>query len=455
MIFNKTPSHDEGVFVSVPAKCFKVYVVMTKSNASLSEEDKHQLEILIDDSVSTITKENKFKIQSGYKNYFLPPFEEMMSFLNIKCDLSALYKHAEVSGISLPQISHGSLHQLHHQGVGKGVYKKLINTLISLPSFPTQSLIKDKDQWIDRSDSANSNALSWFGGIYQYNFFKTDKNLDQHELAFYQYLMTFIEQRCQQDIAYLEQRNNKIEDLMLPKVNPCFSNHTQIDNVHLVVLEEVLSEAFDINLLDEKKKIAIIEASLTCEYDFLFNCIACYEVGYMVTNNLLNIDSDNKKAVSTIYLMMDHYTQLKNDETCFHSFWKVIQLTLKDNGIDLSNRKLASFIQINQHTDSFNSLNDAQYNVLKKWFKQQDLPSNDKLRSFVDSFAESIGFGWTNHFLLMAKIALGFDTLLNQKSEQVKNSFGSDIDVTAIWKRVLGRYSEYYLYYFHQHFSGK
>ncbi|MBP2699133.1 hypothetical protein [Photobacterium lucens] len=434
---------------------------MTMDN---TQSDKQQFEELEKQEALRITKDNKFKVEDGRNNQFLPPVKEIYAFLNIKHDAKTWYQLVRQQDASIPEISPSSLDNIHRHGVGKRIFLKLTKAMKKSSNVLLNFMLPNKYPLVDRALAVNSNASGWLGLLLMYQELQNDSDVNQQELLHYKKLVDFVSQRCEQEIVFYEENKKKFhagetyfsdkQQYWEKRLHSFYQQYTQLDEPILITVEQILQD-IDVQALTKSQKVELIENVYKFEFDFLLNCIACYDIGYLEVNNVLSVDADNKPVHSAICRIMDRYTQPDNNETCFHSCWEVIRCILDENDIDVSNRQLASFIPINQKEGTVETLKDAQYNVLKKWFKQQDLPSAEKLRSFVDAFSESINFAWRNHLLLLSKMALGVDALLVGEIKRIEREFGSDIDVTAIWKRVFSQYTQYYQYHCHQHFLSK
>lgn len=426
------------------------------------QTDEQLLDELINKEAESITKDQKFKIIKGGNNHFLPPIDDIAVFFNFKHDAKTLYKLVSQQNISVPKISHSSLDNLYRHGVGKSVFMKFMEVIKKSPKWLRLAMIPHKYPWIDRALAVNSNAASWLEGALLYQDMANNPDINQMELLYYQKLVDFICQRCYREIAFFEackQKHNAGEvDLTDQRVYWkqeayfFYQQNTQLDESVFTSINQII-QGSDVQAYSDIQKVELIEHILTLKFDFLLNCIACYDVGYLVANDALSVNADNKYGHSVICRIIERYTHSDNNETCFHSCWEVIKCILQEHGGELSNRQLASFIHIKQKEGTIETLRDAQYNVLKKWFKQQDLPSADKLSSFVDDFSASIGFEGNNHLLLITKMALAIDACRVEKAQIIKAEFGVDIDVIGIWKQVWGQYTKYYQYHCHQHLT--
>lgn len=437
------------VFLFLYPQIFQGYVV-TMDN---TQSDEQLLEEKIKQEAQRITKDNKFKIEEGHKNHFLPPVKEIYAFLNIKHDAKTLHQLMRQQDASIPKISPSSLDNIHRHGVGKSIFLRFTEVMKMSSKVLINFMLPNKYPLLDRALAVNSNASGWLGLLLMYQEMQNNPNVNQQELLHYKKLVDFVSQRCEQEIVFYEacKKKHYAGEINLTdqqaywetELHPFYQQYTQLNEAVFISFNKIL-QGVDVQALTKSQKLEWIENAYKLEFDFLLNCIACYDIGY--------VDADNKPVHSAICRIIERYTQPDNTETCFHSCWEVIRCILDENDIVVSNRQLASFIPINQKEDTVETLKDAQYNVLKKWFKQQDLPSAEKLRSFIDAFSESINFDWSNHLLLLSKMALGIDALLIEKTKKVECDFGTDIDVTAIWKRVFSQYTQYYQYHCHQHF---
>lgn len=452
-------------FVSVPAKFFKVYIVTTESNQPLSAEELSLLNEIIEDCAKKINKDNKFKMPSGINDHFLPSIDEIFGFFNMKSDVRTLYQTMINNNVSIPKISHEPLRQLNNGGVGKGVFYKFMGVMKASSNYILRHVLSRQGSWIERAHNLNTNAAYWLGITLGYQQMKSDPNLNQQELSNYQCLADFISSRCHQDIIYKEQCKKRIlagdidttNKLLVWEtvVSPLYRQHTQLSEPVFTMLRHAC-EGRDLGSYSVQQKSEFLQRSFEAKYDFLLNCIACYEVGYVARMLELTNDTNTLEVrKGFISLTLEQYVDTENDKTCFHSLFLVVKSNLSNDDHKVTNRELASYIKMNHTAYGEESLNDAQYNVLKKWFKQKDLPSNERLQQFFDDLAKAYDFNNDDHMLWVARMALGFDALLKQRTDAIINELGDEIDVTAIWKQALSRYRECYKYHFHQHFSGK
>jgi len=425
-----------------------------------SADKKTTLEKLIDEHGKNINKNNKFKIITGTKSHFLPEVKDLLDFFDIHADAKALYQALKERDIEIPHISNSSLHELGRNGVGRTVFKKFIETMITVAPSIGKLLIPGNDEWVDRIFKTNSNAAGWYGLIRQCRLMENDEKYDQQELAVYQNVIDFINLRSRQDVEFYEliQRKKLSGEIDLDdksnvwekEIKPFYQQCTNLNRSTLELIALLFIGEFEVSKLTNLQKIDAIQKVFEIEYDFLLNCIACYEVGYVSQQ----CDSSDLKEW-ILSKTLTTYSKPDNTATCFRCLMDVLLSWLEEQDIKINNRQLASCIPINfqniDDEDGEEGKNDAQCNKLYKWYRSIDLPSNKSLLEFFDNLADLTQYPIDNGPFNVAKIAIGFDKLLLEKSEAIKIELGSDIDTFVIWKRALSRYPDYYRYHWNQH----
>lgn len=426
---------------------------MDNDNKTKSNSEALDIETLLKEECKSINKDNPFKLTKGKKDHFLPSLSIVCDFLGIKVDANTIYGNLNSDNEPHLKISSSSLHEMGRNGVGKAVFKKFSYLLFKAKIPGMHDFLLGKDEWIKRAMSTNSNAMIWMGAIGVFNAVekKTDVDLDS-----YRYLTDFITRRCHQNIEFIESLKRKvsakkigIEDEVLiweRETKPFLQKNTNISQNALNLISKELEKKTVVSELDLKQKKEIISQAFELEYDFLFNCIACYEVGCTAQ---YQAPTGCKKWF--ISLTFEAYTGVDSSKTCFRCLMDVLISLLKNNDIQIDQRQLASCVPINfrnkENEYGEESKSDAQYNKLYKWYKSKDLPSDKLLHEFFNNIAELGQYESDNSLFDVAKMAIGFDKALIEKKEVIKKEFGGDIDVFSIWKQLIGNYSSYYQYH--------
>lgn len=432
---------------------------MKEESKNLSNDElKAIIEEKIQEASKSITKEKPFKMTLGSKNYFLPPIEFMAQFFGLKVTPKSLYDVMKSKDAGLPNISSSSLHEMPRKGVGKSVFKKFANALININISsvirPLYDFLLGNKTELERAYKVNSNAHQWLAFFNTFDSIIKDPDSDQQQAQLFRYLIHFITQRSYQEVEFFESLKAKQNEFNLDdkigmwekEISPFYSQNTQIskealDWISLHLLDEVKVE----NLSNEQKSECIYFA-LELEYDFLINCFACYEVGYV---SLWYDPKECKKWL--ISEVLDKYTNQNNEASCFRCFIDVLVEWLKLHNVSISQNDLASCVPYTpSETMDEIDFKLAQHNKLYKWYRGVDLPSVQSLESFFINLSELASFPIDFSLTDVAQMTIGLDKALEVKMELFTREFGLDIDVFGVWKQWLGTYPKYYNYHCNQ-----
>ncbi|MUI53317.1 hypothetical protein [Aliivibrio fischeri] len=437
---------------------------MKEESKNLSNDElKAIIEEKIQETSKLITKEKPFKMTLGSKNYFLPPIEFMAQFFGLKVTPKSLYDVMKSKDAGLLNISSSSLHEMPRKGVGKSVFKKFFNALISIniPSVirPFYDFLLGNKTELERAYKVNSNAHQWLAFFNTFDSIIKDPDSDQQQAQLFRYLIHFITQRSYQEVEFFESLKAKQNEFNLDdkigmwekEISPFYSQNTQIskealDWISLLLLDEVKVE----NLSNEQKSECIYFA-LELEYDFLINCFACYEVGYV---SLWYDPKECKKWL--ISEVLDKYTNQDNKANCFRCFIDVLVEWLKLHNVSISQNDLASCVpytpseKIDKRDITQDDIEISKRNKLYKWYRGVDLPSVQSLESFFINLSELTSSPIDFTLMDVAQMTIGLDKALEVKMELFTREFGSDIDIFGVWKQWLGTYPKYYNYHCNQ-----
>jgi hypothetical protein len=432
---------------------------MDNYNKTQSSAELLAIDTLVKEECKSINKDNPFKLAKAKKDHFLPSINTVADFFGVKVDANTIYEKLNTNDAELPKISSSSLHEMGRKGVGKTVFKKFTHLLIKAKIPGMYDFLTGKDEWIKRATGVNSNAMGWLGAIGSFNAAVGQPDVDLELFASYRYLTDFITRRCHQQVEFIESLKRKKsaneidpEDEVLiweGESKPFLQKHTNISEGALDLISKELEKKTVIAELDLIQKKELIIQVFELEYNFLLNCLACYEVGYVAQ---YQAPTDCKWFIS---LTLEAYTGADNTKTCFRCLMDTLLSLLKDNDIQIDQRQLASCVPINfqnkENEIGEDPKSDAQYNKLYKWYRSTDLPSDKLLLEFFNNIAQLSQCEADYSLFDVAKMAIGFDKAFLEKSETVKKEFGSDIDFFTIWKLVLRRYPDYYRYHCQQH----
>jgi hypothetical protein len=149
-----------------------------------------------------------------------------------------------------------------------------------------------------------------------------------------------------------------------------------------------------------------------------------------------NVEID--KYLGIFSAVMDIYLHEDNDYSCFSAMLEALKQRLAKNGNVLGWREIAAFIPLEDSGQSPELFNDRQYKQLKDWRKGENMPSNEKMRLFIEAMIQSLGDYSPEPILDYFRIARAIDNLVAKQPDK---------RVIPIVKKVLAEYPRYFSHY--------
>jgi len=402
------------------------------------------------EEVSKSSEAFRFKFLKGEFNHFLPPFESVAAFFSVKMDAKNIYKMLHSTGDKLPTISSSSLHEIGRKGVGKTIFKKFMQLM---PARLLDLMLGKLDKWLVRSFNVQSNAAQWLPGIQSFYMGMASAQGVVTPSNFYRPLSEFITLRSHQDIEFKEKLKEKViankidinNDFLLweNETKPFFKKHTLISEGALNLLSQLMKDKSFLTNATNTEKEKYISYIFEIEYDFLFNCIACYETGYV---------GEYQESSEHIHWLISEtlsaYSEPDNEVSCFRCFFNTLIQRYDENDIQINHRQIASCIPLKGYvnTDGEDKLS-AQYNKLFKWYRSIDLPSSAVLSEFIINLSQLSKYSMDTTIVDVASLAIALDKAFIEKKEAIHAEFGLEIDVFIIWKKFISNYDIYYQYH--------
>jgi hypothetical protein len=190
----------------------------------------------------------------------------------------------------------------------------------------------------------------------------------------------------------------------------------------------------------EKSVSTLLEAVYHLHFDFYFAAIANFEIGVVLYEQRRwnHIDVVNYKGVfsSVINTWLFGNKQM----TCFEAMLVEFKKLLGNEGVGW--RELSCFIPIDDSGDSDELLKDRQYSRLKDWRRGRNMPSDLKLRLFVEAVLKSIGEYSPEATLVYFRISRGLDLFVAKQLQVTQHH-----SVVNIMERVIAHYPRYFQHY--------
>ncbi|MBW8186573.1 hypothetical protein [Shewanella nanhaiensis] len=376
---------------------------------------------------------------TDFPSLFLPSVTSVAELLGLPKNLSQQITAFEQYFDKDFKISRSSKACLVTEGVGKPTVNKLVKVGSEL-SIPTSTLLSPiklrKDR---RALRLGSNAVDWLS---LYAGTKCSKN-DGEFTDFFKGMShraeadILMRKKLQTQIKLGELESTDISGVWLAQL-PFWQQYSSIPNEQLATFTRY-SEFSRAKL--ENIKTLPADYSLALGYmifDFYLSAIACYEaaLGAFYQRRFASLSTKNHLA---LYERVSETLSSDGDDyTCFGAMLLEVKRLISNERDDVSWRKLASFIPVDQVSQHGETLIDEQYHQLKDWKNGLNMPSMEKLERFVTAAFSYHGNYDVDAMLVYFRIAKVLDIKLNEFVAQVPNEH-----VTSTVETVLSSYPVY------------
>jgi hypothetical protein len=387
-------------------------------------------------------------------NYYLPPMKQAMRFLGWLNPTRQFIEMSEADNNLPLNIGRSSRYDLMNKGVGHKTISKFVSWIKTLPLPLERGMTWAEWRQFNVSCDVGSNASDWLISLYCF----TSNSLRHHE---FDYLIHFVRQRCAADVKCLrrgrrllkrgELNDNNLTDMLQVQV-PLWSENSIVGGDVWREVSSLLVGHQEQIPLSESQTLILIAHIAQLQFDFYLEAIACYEVGCVVTQTPeadLTLSPDGILTRGILFYVSDSEVN-----TCFGGFLKELKRVIAIHKGKLSWRQLASAIEVDEDTKvaSGDSLNQKQRNRLKDWRNGRNLPSDEKLQSFLAHLLVEFDESRLNMLFIYCRIAIGLDKLVNDFMGSCEREACSMKEVQAVLDSVLARYPNYYLRHMEQHF---
>ncbi|QDF76226.1 MULTISPECIES: hypothetical protein [Shewanella] len=185
---------------------------------------------------------------------------------------------------------------------------------------------------------------------------------------------------------------------------------------------------------------ALLEAVYHLNLDFYLAAIAHFEVGLVLYEQRRWGDLDVDNYVGVFSSVINRWVHEDKQMTCFEAMLVEFKESLGNNGIGW--RELSGFIAIDDSGESEELLRDRQYNRLKDWRRGVNMPSDLKLRLFVEAAFKSVEGYCPETALIYFRISKGLD-LFVAKQFQIAQYHNAG----KIMEKVVAHYPRYFQHY--------
>jgi hypothetical protein len=383
---------------------------------------------LADDLENIYERGDKLRFsQLGTQSVYLPSWFTVMHFLGwTNPSLKVLSFIEEHSGVPL-KVSRTARYDLFTQkGVagrsGVEIFNWLTRATESFLKQPQSNLLQD----IKSATEVGSNAGDWLSGIAGY---KTQAKFKFKDDYFeFTPLIKYLEQRCREDVTFLESTKRKIKQQQIDTSRPdtCWALQLPLWQTSSLVEEAVLNEfLFHFKNIASKEvysktqKMAFIRCYLPVYFDFYFGVYASFEVGcvlyYRDDQESLKSKTDILNRVITSYAIN---TKIKS---CFEALLDEFRTIIPHQDSKMTWTDLASFIPVkfdeSEQRSSATKLKRKKIDRMKVWRSKKDFPSYEMLYGFLDNLCGSFGEPRNDTLRDLCLITMGIDRQITELSK--------------------------------------
>lgn len=397
----------------------------------------------------------------GTQSVFLPSCATVMQFLGwTNPSLKMLSFIEDSSGVPLKMSRTARYDLFNQKGVAERAGYEVLNwlTTSTKPFFKLSNLNIQFD--IDRAGNVGSNSGDWLTGIAGY---KAKAKLKYHDNYFeFVPLITYLEQRCSEDVSFLESAKAKVKQQKIDINRPDTYWQLQLplwqksSLVEETILNEFLAHLKNIaskERYSNSQKLAFISCYLPIYFDFYFGAFASFEVGCVLYYHGEHESLESKKGI--LNRAITSYAANPKIKSCLEALLIEIRDVIPNQECKMTWTDLAAFIPVNVDENelpySATTLKRKKVDRLKSWRNKKDLPTNDLFRRFLSNLYESFGEQDTTALGDLFVIAIGIDRYVIQLSKQVECEGISKSEIEAAVRAVLSDYDKYYLHMLRQY----
>jgi hypothetical protein len=410
---------------------------------------------LTDDLENIFERGDKLRFSKfGSKSIYLPSWSTVMHFLGwTNPSLEMLSLIEEHSGVPL-KVSRTARYDLFTQkGVAERSGVEIFNWLTTTaePFFKQSHLNLQAD--IERSIKVGSNAGDWLSGI---TGFKTQARLNDNDDYFeLGPLLGYLEQRCREDITFLESTKRKINLQQIDTSRPdtCWELQLPIWQASSLVEEAVLNEfLFHIKNIVSKEeytntqKLAFIRCYLPVYFDFYFGAFASFEVGCVLYYREEQKSLKSKKGV--LNRVITSYAINTKIKSCFEALLDEFRTIIPHKNSKMTWTDLASFIPVeydeSEQISSATKLKRKKIDRMKVWRSKKDFPSYKVLYGFLDNLCESFGEPRNDTLRDLCLITMGIDRQITELSKLGVKDGITQYEMESEIRSMFTTYDKYY-----------
>ncbi len=387
-------------------------------------------------------RDGKYVFKSPkFTSLFLPSPQEITELLGLPNNAIKLLPLLEEHYDRQLNIGRSSRAALTKNGVAKPTVNKLYSWASHLP-IPFKKLI-NLPTFLKtfRAMRIGSNAGLWHSISNGLRFSPHDSELVT--------VCDFIEERAKADYQMVKAIKNQVKLGLIDKNDgnavwqaqlTTWQENSLVPSEKLEFYSRYPKAPDDPMFLQEEGINALLEAVYHLNFDFYLAAIANFEVGVVLyeQRHWDNIDVENYAGLFSS--VINTWVHEDKQTMCFEAMLVEFKKLLGNEGVGW--RELSGFIPIDDSGESDELLKDRQYNRLKDWRRGINMPSDLKLRLFVEAALKSIGEYSPEAILVYFRISRGLD-LFVAKQLQIAQYHSA----AQIMEKVVAHYPRYFQHY--------
>jgi len=372
--------------------------------------------------------------------YYLPPVNELAHLLGFDNPMLTNIKQVEKDYRVDIKIGRSSLYNLFGVGVGLRVLDKLKAWFKLLPL--TVSNLKYKRAMYTALRYSQiapvSQACYWMSAV---GGFKASQH---YETAFQHFdlMFNFVGERAKSEINLIRRFKKGLNGGSLETVSKAELWQQAIPLWENTKVAPELMDSFNKLIQHKTLTTATIESIVAFRLEFYLELTSLLDLGTSIKSARDTQELTSKSGFIT--RAVQHYLDRVECTCCFGGLIVELKHLFKSKGYDLGYRKLATFIIIDEQSDSSSGykLKEKQYDRLKEWKNGVTKPSSKKLEQFFSNLSDYLDIEYSEIWLDFSRALLAWDKLKPKLISEL-DFFSSD-EVESVFCEVLANLHRYY-----------
>lgn len=145
--------------------------------------------------------------------------------------------------------------------------------------------------------------------------------------------------------------------------------------------------------------------------DFYLECMTSIDIGYR-DYFAPKVPIENEEYGVITRSIIKFANNITSNKCCFGVMLEELYCLVKIKDLNMSKRKFAQFIPINDSKESAEEKSEKQYNQYKAWVKGKEKPSNEKLLAFLIALDKAYNGNFYRVSFIYFKLSQGIDNIV-------------------------------------------